>query len=162
MLAIYKKILVALNSKRVPQVCRERTVDSDFPAQGVWTTGSLHQPFTISISNVSWKQTHRQQNNDEVQDTGEIREPWAQGWPKEGSRVLEVDTPGLSFQFCSFLAVCAHSASLSLSSLFSKVIFAELLWEVSTLLKMFSKWSCPYYDTKAVTQFVDHQLAAGL
>lgn len=83
-----------------------------------------------SIFNVWWQKMRKSR----IQGRWESQErKYSQ---MEGNWVLEVDTPGFKFQFCSSPAVRTYSTSLSLNSLSSKIILvAKLLWEVNILLK---------------------------
>lgn len=106
--------------------CLERAVDSNFLAQALQT---LYQPLSFFTFNV-WCQ----KKGGKSRVKGRLENHKRKYGQMEGNRVLEMNTLGFKFQFCSLLALCIYSTSLSLSSLLRKI---RLIYRVALRSKYF-------------------------
>lgn len=90
----------------------EGTADNNSLAYRIQGHGPHYQPLSFSIFNVSWHKVRK------TRTEGRLGNQDRNYGQTERALVLEMDTPG----FCCLSAVCTYSTSLSLSSLFGKII----------------------------------------
>lgn len=99
--------------KWVSLVCPERTVGSNFLAQGIWTVA----PY-LNLSPCPSLMSHAKKGRN-PEDKADQRTKEA--WPNRKRLGVGNGCSGFRLQFRSLLVACAHSTSLYLHSLFSNI-----------------------------------------